>query len=233
MEVSVRWTTERESPNCVCGSVGDRSVREGMAAVPVRLAVILASLAAWSEAFTFTVQAGSQECFDEEAPLKEKVAGVWKVLEDTSMNIDVKVVSPSGEVIYDAEAESSGSFEFTSREEGAYQVCYSNERTRTRPATINAKIAVGEPERKLVDEMARAEHLFPLQTRINELEQSMNSITDLQKYMRGREKTHRDTTESTKRRVLWWSVFESIVLVSMSIWQVAYLRKFFEVKRIV
>lgn len=195
--------------------------------------VLAALLARPCSSFTFTVSAGGVECFDEQAPLKEKVAGVWSVLHDVSLDIDVKVVSPKGDVIYDAEAESSGSFEFTSREEGAYQVCYSNERTRTRPATISAKIAVGEPERKLVDEIAQAEHLSPLETRIKALEHSMNSITDLQKYMRGREKTHRATTESTKRRVLWWSVFESIVLVTMSIWQVVYLRKFFEVKRMV
>jgi hypothetical protein len=196
-------------------------------------AALLAAWAAPARGFTFTVQAGGIECFDEQAPLKEKVAGVWSVLHDVSLDIDVKVVSPKGDTIYDAEAESSGSFEFTSREEGPYQVCYSNERTRTRPATISAKIAVGEPERKLVDEIAQAEHLSPLETRIKALEHSMNSITDLQKYMRGREKTHRATTESTKRRVLWWSVFESIVLVAMSVWQVVYLRKFFEVKRIV
>ncbi|KAJ1629483.1 emp24/gp25L/p24 family/GOLD-domain-containing protein [Pavlovales sp. CCMP2436] len=205
-----------------------------MLAAP-RVAVLLAALACapLGAGFTFTVSAGGVECFDEQAPLKEKVAGVWSVLHDVSLDIDVKVVSPSGDTIYDAEAESSGSFEFTSREEGAYQICYSNERTRTRPATISAKIAVGEPERKLVDEIAQAEHLSPLETRIKALEHSMNSITDLQKYMRGREKTHRQTTESTKRRVLWWSVFESVVLVAMSVWQVTYLRKFFEVKRIV
>lgn len=208
--------------------------REGRSSArALLLAALLAASGAPCDGFTFTVSAGGVECFDEQAPLKEKVAGVWSVLHDVSLDIDVKVTSPKGDVIYDAEAESSGSFEFTSREEGAYQVCYSNERTRTRPATISAKIAVGEPERKLVDEIAQAEHFSPLETRIKALEHSMNSITDLQKYMRGREKTHRATTESTKRRVLWWSVLESIVLVAMSIWQVVYLRKFFEVKRIV
>ena len=39
--------------------------------------------------------------------------------------------------------------------------------------------------------------------------------------------------KSLLRIVLWWSVFESVVLVAMSVWQVVYLRTFFEVKRIV
>lgn len=39
--------------------------------------------------------------------------------------------------------------------------------------------------------------------------------------------------ESTNARVLWWSIFEALVLVAMSAWQVYYLRRFFEVKRVV
>ena len=64
--------------------------------------------------------------------------------------------------------------------------------------------------------------------------------------MRMRERVHRNSnvvpvphsflclaSESTNSRVVWWSLFEVIVLLAMSLWQVYYLKRFFEVKRVV
>lgn len=40
-------------------------------------------------------------------------------------------------------------------------------------------------------------------------------------------------TTSTRRWILWFTVLEAIVLVAVSLWQILYLKSFFEVKRIV
>lgn len=39
--------------------------------------------------------------------------------------------------------------------------------------------------------------------------------------------------EDTNTRVLWWSIFQVVVLVSVSVFQVIYLRRFVDVKRTV
>lgn len=39
--------------------------------------------------------------------------------------------------------------------------------------------------------------------------------------------------ESTNGRVMWWSLFEAATLVAVCLWQVYYLKRFFEVKRVV
>lgn len=66
-----------------------------------------------------------------------------------------------------------------------------------------------------------------------QLSEGLTAITNEQAYMRMRERVHRNTSESTNSRVVWWSAFEVIVLLAMSLWQIYYLRRFFEVKRIV
>lgn len=48
-----------------------------------------------------------------------------------------------------------------------------------------------------------------------------------------RDKIHRSINESTNSRVVLWSTFEALVLVLMTIGQVYYLKRFFEVKRVV
>lgn len=48
-----------------------------------------------------------------------------------------------------------------------------------------------------------------------------------------RDRIHRSINESTNSRVVMWSVFEALVLVVMTVGQVYYLKRFFEVKRVV
>ena len=48
-----------------------------------------------------------------------------------------------------------------------------------------------------------------------------------------RDRIHRSINESTNSRVVMWSFFEAIVLIVMTVGQVYYLKRFFEVKRVV
>lgn len=44
-----------------------------------------------------------------------------------------------------------------------------------------------------------------------------------------RERVHRNTAESTNARVKWWSMFQLAVLIGEGIFQVWWLKRFFEV----
>lgn len=45
-----------------------------------------------------------------------------------------------------------------------------------------------------------------------------------------RERVHRNTAESTNSRVKWWSIFQLAVLLAEGIFQVWWLKRFFEVR---
>jgi hypothetical protein len=75
-----------------------------------------------------------------------------------------------------------------------------------------------------------AEHLSPLENSVISLSQGTGSIIDEVKYMTIRERSARNTNESTNARVLWWSIFETLVLISFSVWKMFYLRGFLESK---
>ena len=49
-------------------------------------------------------------------------------------------------------------------------------------------------------------------------------MKDEQEYIVVRERTHRNTAESTNDRVKWWSVAQVIILICVVAWQVYYLK---------
>ncbi len=69
-----------------------------------------------------------------------------------------------------------------------------------------------------------AEIVAPIEREIRALANSLTSVKDEQEYIVVRERTHRDTAESTNARVKWWSILQAVVLFSVVGWQVYYLK---------
>ena len=61
----------------------------------------------------------------------------------------------------------------------------------------------------------------------------ISGVKHEQEYMAVRDRIHRSINENTNSRVVMWSFFEALVLVSMTLGQVYYLKRFFEVRRVV
>jgi len=77
------------------------------------------------------------------------------------------------------------------------------------------------------------EVVAPIEREIRTLAHGLTSVKDEQEYIVIRERTHRNTAESTNARVKWWSILQTAVLFSVVAWQVYYLKSFFEVKRVI
>lgn len=73
----------------------------------------------------------------------------------------------------------------------------------------------------------------PLEAAVRQLSELLAQVKDEQSYIVVRERTHRNTAESTNSRVKWWNLFVIGVVIGESIFQVWWLRRFFEVKRVV
>lgn len=62
------------------------------------------------------------------------------------------------------------------------------------------------------------------------LSELLAQVKDEQAYIVVRERTHRNTAESTNGRVKWWSIFQLGTLIGVGFFQVWWLKRFFEVE---
>lgn len=70
----------------------------------------------------------------------------------------------------------------------------------------------------------------PIEKEVKAMAELLNQVKDEQRYIVVRERTHRNTAESTNARVKWWSIFQILVLAGEGVFQVWWLKRFFEVR---
>jgi len=177
------------------------------------------------------VDAHREECFFEEIPQGLPVNVMFQVTAGGFLDIDLKITAPDQRVVYEGVRETEGKYTFNTYIPGIFSFCFSNRMSTLTPKTVSFLITIGDSTHQ--PEVAKQENITPLGNQIMQLAEGVSSIQVEQESMKMREMAHRNTNESTNSRVLWWTIFEALVLVAMSVWQVFYLRRFFEVKRVV
>lgn len=181
-----------------------------------------------SVAFKVGIPLNGQVCFHERLENGDSISLTYETSSGAhAAGIDFSITNPNGLEVVSTRDKEIGVHAVDANVAGTYLYCFSNERWKdvAKEVTFNLHVTrkADEPE-ALTD---------PLDKEIRRLSQEVWKISDEQEYIVIRERTHRDTAESTNSRVVWWSIFETVVLVSVCLWQVWYLRRFFEVKRVV
>ncbi|KAL6970474.1 hypothetical protein U1Q18_030173 [Sarracenia purpurea var. burkii] len=137
--------------------------------------------------------------------------------------IDFIVTSPAGNVVHSLKGTSGDKFEFKAPRSGMYKFCFHN--PETTPETVSFYIHVGHIPNE--HNLAKDEHLDPINVKIAELREALESVTAEQKYLKARDTRHRHTNESTRKRVIFYTMGEYIFLALLSGLQVVYIRRLF------
>jgi len=204
-----------------------------------------------AEGLYFHIAETERKCFIEEIPSETMVTGNYKVqlydprtggfmvsqgtqgAQGIGMHVEVK--DPDNNVILSKLYSSEGKFTFTSNIPGEHEICLYSNTTKWFSGTqlrVHLDIQVGD---HAIDyqNVAQKDKLSDLQLRIRQLLDQVEQITKEQNYQRFREEVFRSTSESTNRRVLWWSITQTAILLAMGFWQMRNLKSFFEAKKLV
>ncbi|KAJ4968963.1 hypothetical protein NE237_015664 [Protea cynaroides] len=137
--------------------------------------------------------------------------------------IDFTVISPGGNTVHTLKGTSGDKFEFKAPRSGMYKFCFHN--SYSTPETVSFYIHVGHIPNE--HDLAKDEHLDPVNVKIAELREALQSVIAEQKYLKARDSRHRITNESTKKRVILYTLAEYLLLAAASAFQVVYIRRMF------
>uniref|UniRef100_V5H1B3 Transmembrane emp24 domain-containing protein n=1 Tax=Anoplophora glabripennis TaxID=217634 RepID=V5H1B3_ANOGL len=183
-----------------------------------------------SLAYFITVDAHAEECFFDKVEAGTKMGLTFEIAEGGFLDIDVRIIGPDGKTIYQGERETSGKYTFAAHAQGVYTYCFSNKMSTMTPKVVMFNMAIGESPKA---EHQEGETTNKLEDMIRELSASLTGVKQEQEYMQVRDRIHRSINESTNSSVVMWSFFEALILVAMTMGQVYYLKRFFEVRRVV
>jgi hypothetical protein len=185
-------------------------------------------------AYFIHVDALAEECFFDRVSSGTKMSLMFEVAEGGFLDIDVKITGPDGKNIYSGERESNGKYTFAAHIDGIYKYCFSNKMSTLTPKIIMFSMEIGEKPKTEVDKDSDdAATQGKLEEMITELSTSLTGVKHEQEYMEVRERIHRAINDNTNSRVVLWSFFEALVILAMTVGQVYYLQRFFEVRRVV
>ncbi|KAJ4297073.1 p24 complex component [Collariella sp. IMI 366227] len=183
-------------------------------------------------AHNIQLQAHGRECFLENLKRGDKMTVTFQVGDREfgsagNLDVDFWITNPIGQYQVNEKAVSNGDFSFDAQHDGKYTYCFGNEHW----GSSNKEVSFNVHGIVYVSE-ADAEQ-DPLEAEVRKLSDLLERVKDEQSYIVVRERTHRNTAESTNSRVKWWNLFVIGVVFGESVFQVWWLRRFFEVKRVV
>ncbi|KAI9259202.1 COPII-coated vesicle protein [Helicostylum pulchrum] len=197
-----------------------------------RLLLVIASfLLIIQHVYTMSVdiEPGEVDCYFEDLEVGERLTISYEVNEGGNLDIDFWLSDPNGATELSTVRTTADTHTYFARHEGRHIYCFSNEFSTVSDKRI--AFNVHENFQKVHDSVK--ETTDPLEKELAELADSIFAVKAQQEYIVYRERQHRDTAESTNSRVKWWSMAQLGLLSSVCVWQVYYLKRFFEVKRAV
>jgi len=186
----------------------------------------------------FELWLGQEKCFQEDLPHDTVVLGEYKLASSFDTVTSIRVLDSTGTVIWKTENALEGTFGFTTEHSGEISICFFD---APRPGTVvlpfnKRQVTFGLKtgvEAKDYSMVAKKDDLRPLELEMIKLEDVVEELNADFRYLKNREGALRDTNESTNSRVLWLSLFSITTLVSLGIFQIYYLKRYFQQKKLI
>jgi hypothetical protein len=189
----------------------------------------------------FHVDPKSSECLYVAAVAGKPVEGKFEVTRGGLLDIKLRISDPFGGLVTerlsffnhddDMKNEMEGVISFMPTVTGPHSICFDNSMSRWTPKVIDVTFAFHRPDENKVPGLQETgpqkAEIEPVKAQLKRLEKSVSKISTLQHKMRVHEQAHRDTVETVNARVVWLAIFESLVLLTITILQIYFISSWF------
>merc|ERR1712205_5717 len=174
----------------------------------------------------------NMKCVLEELAPSTPVMFTYESPDGTHLNL--KLYDPEDTEIYSDTDSPEGSYGFTTELEGDYKACFyktdvEKDDLKNHKVRLDWKTGVAVAD---WEKIAKAEKVDTISSTLRSLEAEMREIHNGMLLLRQKEAELRDLNESTNTRVAWLSFVSLAVCIGMCVWQILYLKQFFQRKKL-
>lgn len=194
---------------------------------------VISDVGASGTALIFELPDKEQYCFSEDFSgntVGKRFRFQYKVIRGGNHDVDAKVVSPNGLVLFKESRKQDGEFVFDSSR-GEFRFCFGNEFS-----TFTHKVVYFELRNTELPNLAvEAGDKVPTAKTSSEascdvIHERMSSVVNHQRNYRLKEAMGRHLADSMNKGVTWWSVGQTLVILLAGVGQVLLLKTFFSEK---
>ncbi|XP_075496341.1 transmembrane emp24 domain-containing protein p24delta4-like [Primulina tabacum] len=208
----------------------------------VEAAILLVVMIPVARGLWLNLPSSGSKCVSEELHGKVVVLGDYHSFfgeQDDSNNtvaptVSVKVTSPYGTELYHQENTSIGQFAFTASETGSYMACFTvdGDHHGGKIVTVGIDWKTGIAAKDW-DSVAKKEKIEGLELELTKLEGIVQAIHENLNYLISREADMREVSEKTNARVVWYSIMALGLCIVAAVFQLWYLRRYFQKKKLI
>ncbi|XP_060598204.1 transmembrane emp24 domain-containing protein 7-like isoform X1 [Ruditapes philippinarum] len=182
---------------------------------------------------TFELPDNEKQCFYEMIDKDVECTLEFQVITGGHYDVDMELTDPYGKSLYKDVKKQYDSYTWTTDSKGVYKFCFSNEFSTFTHKVVYFDLEVGDedPLAKKEGGDAHATAMTMMETAGHTMYESLSDILDDQTHFKLREAQGRIFAEELNKRVMYWSIGESIAVLIIGIGQVLVLRSFFTEKK--
>ncbi|RID71400.1 hypothetical protein BRARA_C03340 [Brassica rapa] len=194
-----------------------------------------------AEAIWLTIPSSGERCVYEMIQANVVVVGDYLCIDQDNVGfgptIDIHVTSPNGKELYKKTNETHGQFAFTTSETGTYFACLSSHHDQSH-YTVNGTAIVSLDWKMGIrtkdwDAVAKKQKIEGVELELRKSEERVNEISANIIYLRVREAYMREVNDKTNKRVAQLSFMSLGLSITVSLFQVWHLKRFFLKKKLI
>ena len=221
--------------------------------------LVVAALLACTEGVILTVPGNSRECLREDIAQGQNVKVLFQVLDGGDLSLDFEIDDPEGGRVHYSETLSDGRMDFRAAKSGFFLFCFNNAHSSA-DKQLSVDVVVGDSVD--TGFAPNPDVLTPAEEQVVSLSQIIQDVKYDQEYIHLRDIAHQNSlcyfssfalmyaacvftvlfdlffvqitvASNTNKRVMFWFFFQITLIIVLGVWQVLFVTRFFEVKRIV
>jgi len=171
---------------------------------------------------------GTEEIFEVIDMLPSLVRGAFFVSSQESKDLTVVIKGPDDSELYRADRKKEGIFYFEASMRGMHHFHFTNHKF-----VEKLQVTVALHTGNCTDEPLDKSHITPVEAGILDIVKGVKDFQMEQQFAQMRQESHYKTVYSANRNLFWFSLLECVGVLGVSSWQVYYIKKILDHRRLI